>query len=374
MPPSTDLAIQSHRPPPIYLEGRLPVLEASIARQLGLKDGQVIQANADIKAGQWMLRFGLGFEFSVPKEWAATQRLAAGDTLRFKAQLLSDGSILLRPVTTEAARGAPGVGPPVQTTVGDAMLPDRLQQLLSKPPLLTGLTSLLQPHAVEQLARQAGEWPAPLLQWLRARPSMAALSPEQLRAWITQSGWFNEGLLGLQRSLTGTDLKTALRSLLRVMHRVEDSQARWVEDALDDIESQQLIWATSDPQQPAHVGVLLSFKDAPPVRMQVGRESPSGEDSNPRTFWVDLHVEMPELGPIWLRTRVLDGTRLEMNMWAEQAWVVDLAQSQSGVLRQQLQEAGLELLSFRVMEGQAPKPETPRVMGKDSGHILDVRT
>lgn len=374
MTPSIDLAIQSQRAPPIYLEGRLPVLEANTAKQLGLSDGQVIQANAEVKAGLWMLKFSTGFELVMPKEWAASQRLAAGDSLLFKAQLLSDGSIVLRPLATEQVRATATTSPSPSSPAVDALVPDRLSQLLAKPPLLSSLTSLLQPGVLEQWAEQIGEWPAPLLQWLRARPQMSGLSPEQLKAWISQSGWFNEGLLGLQRNMSGMDLKTALRSLWRVMHRVEEGKSRWIEDAIDDIESQQLIWATSDNPQAASAGLILSFKDAPPVRMQWGRQAPSEQEGGPRSFWVDLHMQMPELGPIWLRTRVLDGASLDMNMWAEKGWVVDLAQSQSDILRQQLQQAGLQLRSFKAMQGQAPKSEFPLPRAQGSGRILDVRT
>ena len=43
------------RPAPIYLEGRLPVLEAKVAGELGLHDGQVVQAAAESRSGALQL-------------------------------------------------------------------------------------------------------------------------------------------------------------------------------------------------------------------------------------------------------------------------------------------------------------------------------
>ena len=124
--------------PTIYLDGKLPLVVERTAADLGLKDGQVIQATVESRPERIRLNLQdsafVGKHIDLPKELPAGLRLAAGDTALFRVQLQSDGSILLRPLQAQAA---PTLGQPLAS----AQLPNRLQQLLFRPPMARSLTS-----------------------------------------------------------------------------------------------------------------------------------------------------------------------------------------------------------------------------------------
>ncbi len=371
---ATDQAALAQRPAPIYLEGRLPfVVEASSARQLGLKDGQVIQANLDVQNNLWLLRFQDGKSLEIPREWAGMLRLATGDRLSFKVQFLANGSIVLRPF---------GAGPDPGTALGQAAglnappmtdtLAPRTEQLLARPQTLKSLQDLFQPGVLAQLAAKGGEMPTALMQWLQAQPSMANLTALQVRQWMMQSGWFNEGQMGLGRMLA-PDAKTALKSLLNSLKKAQDSGADLIEDALFDIESSQLSAVASGSGQDQVVSLLLSFQDAPAVRLKFAREGHSDTPSS-RPFVVDLELTMPELGAVWLRTRILRPSGLELMMWAERGDVAQMARQQAPNLRAQLHEAGLEVFSMQIMHGVMPKEEPAGSRFEGPGHLVDIKT
>lgn len=371
---ASEAAGLAQRPPPIYLEGKLPVVEVALARQLGLRNEQVVQANVESQAGHWQLRFSSGARIDVPHDWPVSQGWNSGDQVQFRVMVQSDGSIMLRPLTDPNALNLAAL-PGDTVAAQPPLMPDRLAQLLVRPTDMKGLQELLQPGVLEQLARQAGEMPGQLAQWLRNRPSMALLNAEQIRNGLLQSGWFNEGVLGSGRSMPLMDLKTALRALQRSIQANQDGKVRMVDEALDDIESAQLAaisshLATSFGDLP--VGVLMAFRDMPPVRFSIRRENPSPDEGR-GGFVVDLQMKTPDLGPIWLRTRILDTSKLDMTMWAVRDDVVALAKSQSQNLRQQLSQAGLQLISLKILQGQAPTFD-PGMNAQGPGQVLDVMT
>jgi len=220
------------RPSAIYLEGRLPVVVAAVARELGLRDGQVIEAKARPQGAGWSLQLP-GQMLQWPHELPAGGRLASGDTLLFRVQLQADGSVVLRPVS-----------PSPSETASTPLLPDRSLQLTHRPPDPAALTQLLQPASLDQLLLQARalapELAAGLQMWMRLRPSMAQLTPARLQQLLMQGGWMTEALLAQGQGAGLVDLKSTLRGLLRGLTQGASETRVLLQDALDDIEARQL--------------------------------------------------------------------------------------------------------------------------------------
>ena len=151
------------------------------------------------------------------------------------------------------------------------------------------------------------------------------------------------------------------------------SSAEAVEDALTEMESSQLTAVASSHGSDLAVSLMLSFRDAPPVRLNWRREG-SFEEYSSRPFIVDLEMNMAELGAMWLRTRIIEGSGVEMIMWAEREDVAQLARQHSSELRLQLQEAGLRVLSMQVIHGIAPRDESPLTPTRVTGQWVDIKT
>lgn len=371
-----DAAGASLRPLPIYLEGKLPIAQANTAKELGLKDHQIVQANIESQSGDLFLRLSNGdVRLPIPRDVYQSWHFPKNSPLQFRVQFQSDGSIVLRPLgaATVATEGFEDAGEQVMAEEGIDVLPDRFTQLFFRPQTLAALQNLLQPGVLEQLTRQTGQWPIELMSWLRSRPSISQLDGERLRAWLMQSGWFNEALLAQGRPLIANDLKSSLRSLLKHLRPYHESDAKKVEDAMDDIESGQLLEVSSSQQASTMAGVMLAFQDAPPIRIQIRKNKTTQEDAA-SSFSVDIEMQTSDWGTVWLKTKVYESFKVELTMWSEHPALVKLAQHNAPSLQRQMQAEGLQMTALQIIHGRAPLQRSELDRTHDSGQMLDVRT
>lgn len=360
------------RIPTIYLEGKLPLVVERTAAELGLKDGQVIQGTLERRPER--LRLNLqdsvftGKHIDLPKELPPGLRLAAGDTVLFRVQMQSDGAILLRPLQTQAA------ALPAETAAAPP-LPNRLQQLLFRPPDMNALAMLLSPGRLENLLRGLNPAAPELLNlqyWLRSRPSMGHLSPDKLHQWMARSGWFNENLLAKGQDPGPVDLKTSLRQLLRLLQGIDAQETGRVQDALDDIESRQLTAAESLTGREMVFSMMLPFVDAEPVAMRFVRQRrPPGQGKAP--FIIHLHTRNRDLGEVWLQTRISNETDVDMIMWALREDVVKRARDMAVNLENELDSAGLNMTRLLVVHGAGPAEPIPW-QAPQQGSLIDIQT
>jgi hypothetical protein len=359
--------------PTIFLEGKLPLVVERTAAELGLRDGQIVQAT--VEARLQALRLNLqgppeGRFIDLPRDLPPGLRLAAGDTPLFRVQVLANGSLLLQPLLRPLAadRSSPAPAP-------EAPLPGRTQQLGFRPPDMGALTQLLRPGALDSLlqglnsgASEAGG----LQQWLRQRTSMAQLSPEKLRLLIQRSGFMTESALAQGRGEGWVDLKSSLRQLLRSLQSTDAPGLARVQDAIDDIESRQLMAAETHSGREWVLSMMLPFADAEPVALRFvrGRRQP-GEEKAPLV--IHLHTRNKDLGEVWLQTRISGETEVDMVMWALREDVVQRAKELSPNLEEELDSAGLRMTRLLVIHGPGPAEPVPW-SPPETGSLLDVQT
>jgi hypothetical protein len=349
----------------IYLEGRLPLLEASVARALGLRDGQVVHAKAQAHPGGWALQLP-GHTLELP-EAPASWRLSAGDTLLFRVQLQADGSVLLRPLPQPDSS-------PLQP--GPALLPDRSAQLLHRPPGTAALGELMQPATLDQLLqnvrRLAPELAPGLQAWMQQRPNMAQLTPARLQQMLLQGGWMTEALLAQGRMGDLLDFKSSLRGLLRQLSARGSETQGLLQDALDEIEARQLQASESSNTREWAISLMLPFADAPPVQVKLAWQRPEGEGE--RRFTVQLHTASPQLGDLWLQSQITGLSRVDLVMWAEREDIARKAQARSASLAEELDSAGLQLVRMQVVHGRRPVEPRDGWVPPEHGSMVDVAT
>lgn len=356
--------------PTIYLEGRLPLVVERSAAELGLRDGQVIQANVEARLDRLRLNLQdpawLGKSIDLPKELPTGLRLAAGDTALFRVQLQADGSIVLRPLQAQA-RTAP--------LPQDTPLPNRMQQLGFRPPDMGALAMLLRPGFLDSLLKglnPAAPEMAALQQWQRLRPSMAQLSPEKLQQLMERSGWMTENLLAKGQGGGLVDLKSSLRQLMRMLQNTSTEGVGRIQDAIDDIESRQLTASETLTGREWVFSMMLPFADAEPVALRFvrSRRQP-GEEKAP--FIIHLHTRNRDLGEVWLQTRISEETEVDMVMWALREDVVKRAKALTANLEEELDSAGLHMTRLLVIHGPGPAEPVPW-NPPQTGSLLDIQT
>ena len=86
---------------------------------------------------------------------------------------------------------------------------------------------------------------------------------------------------------------------------------------------------------------------------------------------INVHSKTADLGPVWLKTQLMNAQQLELTMWAENESVVTQARSRSYLLGDELRAAGLNMRAFNVVHGARP-PEASDWTPSGRGLVVDV--
>jgi hypothetical protein len=331
---------------PIYLEGKLPVLLASTAAELGLREGQVVQASVKLEHDQPML-FLQGKTLPAP----GLQASQVGESIWLRAQ----GGVLV--------------------PLAQQPLVSRIASLLYRPEVNTALPQLLQPGTLDSLLSQI-QRPDLQAQWRGMQLSMAQLTPTALRqAMMGAMGtevWLARGMQAPVQ-----DPKQLLRRLINDLSIGNTDEASETDEgliekltqAVDDIEASQVKSVQAQAQQEVLFSMTLPFADSNPVELTV-RRGPRHDGEQP-VLTVNVHSKTEDLGPVWLKTQLMNAQQIELTMWAEQAFVVEQARSRSYLLGDELRAAGLTMRAFNVVHGSRPaEPSNWTPSGR--GLVVDV--
>lgn len=330
---------------PIFLEGKLLPLQGSPAAELGLKDGQVIQATVSSQNGQPMLVLQ-GRNLPLP----GLQPSQVGESIWLRAQ----GGTLV-PVNAQP-------------------LVSRIASLLYRPSVNTELSQLFQPGTLDELLSKV-QRPDLQAQWRGMQLSMAQLTPAALRqAMMGAMGaeiWLARGMQPPVQ-----DTKQLLRKLIaeinvssNVDEGVDGGVIEKLTQAVDDIEASQVQAVQAQAQQEVLFSMTLPFADSNPVELTV-RRGPRQDGEQP-VLTVNVHSKTEELGPVWLKTQLMNAQQIELTMWAENEAVVAQARARSYLLGDELRAAGLNMRAFSVVHGARPS-EVSDWTPSGRGLVVDV--
>lgn len=329
---------------PIFLEGKLLPLQGSPAAELGLKDGQVVQAAIRTQNGQTMLVLQ-GRSLPLP----GLQASQVGESVWLRAE---GGSLV--PINTQP-------------------LISRISNLLYRPNVSSELSQLFQSGSLDDLLSKV-QRPDLQAQWRGLQLSMSQLTPAVLRQAMM-------GAMGaevwLARGLTppAQDTKQLLRKLITELNvpSVEDDIDSGIVEkltqAVDDIEASQVQAVQAQAQQEVLFSMTLPFADSNPVQLTV-RRGPRQEGEQP-VLTVNVHSKTDHLGSVWLKTQLMSAQQIELTMWAENTEVVALARSRANLLGDELRASGLDMRAFSVLHGARPN-EVSDWTPSGRGLVVDV--
>jgi len=350
---------------PVQLEMRQVYVQAPVAKQLGLVDGQVVQALASVKPDQLELNFKGQF-FQIP----LSPYIKDGDMVQLRAQMLANGQWALQLLHTGRFAGAH------MEQLAQTLNPMRLRTLLLQPSGFSNWLSLLEPGVLASMAPP--ESAASLAQMLRQqRLFMAGLQPQTLKRWLMPQLRSPEARLGQAQSVAVDEPKTLLRWLLAERERagLDDSDAtQTLRMALDEVEASQ-VKASQDWQRgDLNLAFVLPFADSAPVEFHIERKA-TRAGQPPQPFIINMHTQNASLGEVWLKTTITPQEaqpQIDLTMWAIREDVAALAMRQSPALVDEIENAGLRMGGFQVFNGPRPdvQPEPSRT---HSGLLVDAR-
>ena len=362
----------------VQAENRSVWVQTPVAQQLGLRDGQIVQATVEVR-DQRVRLYLKDFFFELPNGWV----LKDGDKpfLRVSHNAGSWGFLIQAHPNGQApaATAIPvnqlfGLNPgSVLTTEAAQPEPqsNRLGMLLIHPPGFATFSKLLSDVAQGSLSTQAES--GPLLQrLLQQRNSMAQMNPSMLRKAVMGQARSIENIL-LQGQAAADDPKTLLKTLLGLLSEEGNNKdvLRQVEDASTEFEAAQAQSAQKMQQGELSLHVILPFIDADPVDLHFQRPPrKKGQEEQPLS--VDIHSRSRVLGEVWLNTQISKGNDVDLVMWALRGEVAHLAKERSGELGLELGSSGLQLQSFQVFNAPRPLARVGESSGT-RGSVIDLR-
>ena len=366
---------------PIYLDGKLLTFQASIAQDLGLKDGQIVQAMVRLHGDQPKLLLQ-GRMIDAP----ASSLAAPGESMWLRVQNKAEGQWRFQPVPPPAGTQATSAAltlnvPTLMMAPNLAPVVSRIANLLYRPTGAVELSQLYKPGTLDALLGTIGR-PDLLTQWRGLQLSMSQLTPSALKqAMMGAMGsevWLSRGMpTAIQ------DPKQMLRRLIDAINtnNLSTTQSSDGDDtdsigivsglqrAVDDLEASQVKAVQAQAQQEILFNMTLPFVDANPVELTI-RRGPKQEGESPLLI-INVHSKSEELGPVWLKTQLANSEQVELTMWSEDPNVVSQARSRSSLLGQELGNAGLTMKSFQVVQGARPN-ETSVWAPSGRGLVVDV--
>ncbi len=399
---------------PVLPEGRSPIVQAVQAKALGLSDGQIVSAIAEVRGERLKLILqGRAID------WPSGLRLKPGEAVLLKAHVQTNGTWVLQPQTGAGAGSSVGtllaggrVAPfhaPVATAANvaagpavapsaysplanaDAAMSARLSGLLARPPDTQAWMHLFQSGALSQLVSALGatlgaspgsggipvagkrEW---FDWWPALRLSMASLSATGLREAMLANGLSAEALLVRGSPNAATDIKALLRNMLRRLGPTTPGSVV-LSDALDDLERAQVEAVQSLDKRELAFSMVLPFVDTDPVTLRFRRQARTNPN-DPAVFTVDVHTNSQRLGELWLRTVITPpatgtsgASSVDMTMWALREDVAQAALAARGDLAGELDAKGLSMTNLQVFN--AARPASSHTWSPpEAGSVLDV--
>jgi len=377
---------------PLFQEGAQLPIATPIAKELNLRDGQVVQASLRLTGGQPELILKgriinvpvLMLGHLAPTVWMkVVQTPQGGWALQPSAQPPAPA---LQAVTPLSAPMTPSLSQ--VASMPPAMLPaaySRMANLLFRPPGPSDVSQLFKPGTLDALLKALGR-PDLQAQWRGLQLSMSQLSPESLSKALA-------GALGaevwLARGLPAhpADPKAFLRRVVQAIQTPDKAQTTalrlvqpdddtdsitppsagdketatktatytQLQHAIDEMESAQVQAVQAQAQREILFRMTLPFVDSEPVEL-VFRREPRSADQLP-LLTVNVHSRSERFGPVWLKTQLEGAHQIDLTMWAEKADVASAARQRSSELGSQLLEAGLNMRSFKIVHGA--RPEAP---------------
>jgi len=365
---------QVARTMPVTQDLRQIFIEAPVAKELGLHDGQVVQAVVTLHQDQLKLAMN-EHVFNLP----LSPYIKEGDLAQLRAQLLPTGKWTLQLLhtgtyaglqTSQAAQAA--LAAQTAQAATQALGPSRFSALLVQPEGFANWVNLLRPGILEALlpAGVASE----LKERIKAqRLTMANLQPMALRRFVLRHAKSSEADLAQSQEVHDDD-KALLRILMTERRRlgtIEEGDAQdTLKHALDEVEAAQLQAAKDWRNGDLNLSFVIPFTDAEPLEMQFEKKGDKpGQPKNPLV--VNMHTNSGVLGEVWLKTSISDKSNVNLTMWALRPDIAAQAKENASELTYELELAGLTLGHFQVYNAARPDAVQKREVPKH-GVLIDT--
>lgn len=319
---------------PDTLPTSVPIPQA-IAKELGLKSGQVIEALVSASGGKMALRLN-DHSIAVPNHL----KLNEGVALLRVLQTQNSGWLLQLDSRQQQSNQA------LASNYWSGVLVSLLGKSSDRPVL----RSLFAPYALESRLSSLGlSAEADFIAANRLKSSK--LDSETIKSAIKFGSLFNEKALLEGPILQGGLLKPWLRKLLRLLPHQSNLNGL-THELIDEIESFQLDALPQSNARESGLSCILLFEDQQPVELLFEQVKNTDDES---TAWVlNVHTSLEHLGEVWLKS-VFSGKNVDLTFWADKQSTAVLARQSKADLEMALADFGLSVQTMQIFA--SPRPD-----------------
>ncbi|MFM7697253.1 MAG: hypothetical protein ACKO5X_01290 [Limnohabitans sp.] len=371
-----DAVSASTRLPAVQMDTRGQWVQTPVAQQLGLRDGQIVQATAEIR-DQRVRLWVKDFFFELPNGWV----LKDGDKpfLRASQNAGSWGFLIQsypsgQTSTATPASAAFGLNPQPALNPALTLPSTAVGLLLTQPTGFASFTRMLAGWGLRNLSGQS-EFTDMVKRLLQQRSSMAQMNPITLKRLVSGQARSSEYLLakGLPAS---DDPKSIIKHMLALLQQetvlgIGQKDTVELEQALRELESAQAQAAQKWLNGELSLHVVLPFVDHEPVDLHFQKPARKPNQEEP-PLTVDIHSRSRLLGEIWLNTTISQGSAVDLVMWALRSDVAGMAKQRAAELGLELDAAGLTLKSFQIFHAARPLVRASEASGS-RGSVIDTQ-
>ena len=366
----------STRAPLVQMDARNLWVQTPVAQQLGLRDGQIIQAVAEVR-DQRVRLWLKDFFFDLPNGWV----LKDGDKpfLRASQNAGSWGFLIQSYPSGQTSSATPasaafGINQPPVLNSAQTLPSTTLGLLLTQPTGFESFARMLAGLGTRNLSGQ-GEFFDMVKRLLQQRSSLAQMNPMTLKRVVAGQARSAENLLA-QGLPANDDPKAIIKQMLALLQQqtvegLEKKDTLELEQAVRELESAQAQAAQKWLGGELSLHVVLPFVDHEPVDLHFQKPARKPNQEEP-PLTVDIHSRSRTLGEIWLNTTITQGTGVDLVMWALRSDVAGMAKQRATELALELGAAGLNLQSFQIFNAARPLVRASEASGS-RGSVIDTQ-
>lgn len=182
-----------------------------------------------------------------------------------------------------------------------------------------------------------------------------SISSETVKSALLSSGLFNVMRNGKKNLTLKNILEIARDNIEDVMSSIKDLELKDITDAIDYMESSQLLGVIRQEQQETMYRFPIFFQNSAAAEICIHRDDKKDKNSHHESLWkIDIDLPLDEKSAISINARLRNLSVLDLYVWTEDKALKTLLESSTDTLRNNLSTWDISLNTCQVISGNRP--------------------
>lgn len=182
-----------------------------------------------------------------------------------------------------------------------------------------------------------------------------SISANTLKTALIASGLFKGESKSSQKLTVKNILKMSRNNIESLKLSIKDLTLEDINDAIDYMDSSQLLGILRQEQQEPMYRFPILFQDAPAADICIYRDAKDEQKRHQESFWkVDIELPLNEKHALSISAQLKDASVLDLYIWTSDRTLLTLLESSISVLRNNLSMWDIALNTCQILFGERP--------------------